>query len=114
MSFFKACARAAGAADPDEARVGSREVKNEMLCIGKRTNYDAEVLVQASKPPGRGRFVWMPRVGRFVAEAARRSPGAAALPCRGRGCRRVPRSDEPARHIRKVTSLIEYRPVFAW
>ena len=61
-----------------------------MLCIGKRTNYDAQVLAQVSGRSRIGVPTGMPRL----------------VP--------VPKSDEPARHIRKVASLVEYRPVFAW
>jgi hypothetical protein len=67
-----------------------------MLCNGKRTNYDAEVLVQASGKPHAGILTHV--LGRCVPTGLVPATGV----------------DEPARHIRKVALLVEYRPVFAW
>jgi hypothetical protein len=132
-----------GAVVPGGPAQGSEptcRVRNEMLCIGKRTNYDAQVLAQvsgrsrigvptglrsASRPEsvpgsphprraGQGRVdsgQMGPRaLGIFSTSAATRHELRASLT----SVPPVPESEEPARHIRKVASLVEYRPVFAW
>jgi hypothetical protein len=62
-----------------------------MLCNGKRTNYDAQVLVQASGKPHAGILTHV--LGR---------------------CMPATSVDEPAWRIRKAVLLVECRPVFAW
>src|SRR5690349_8015507 len=95
--------------------VGAR---NEMLCIGKRTNYDAPVLVQASGRPLPGRLTPMRR--RDFTATVRSRASRSMLDDRSAADRSRPdasltaRSDEPARHIRSVPFLLGYRPVFAW
>jgi hypothetical protein len=103
---------------------GHPQARNEMLCIGDRSNYDAQVLVQASGQPHAG--IVTSSTGAFStreapAEAgaahaarARRAKSTAALRGAQRGRALAPGSDKPARHIRRVTHLLESRPVFAW
>ena len=79
-----------------------------MLCIGKRTNYDAPVLVQASGRPHPGRLTSMQQGDFTVAD-----------PSGVRSALDAPRSfmtmsDEPARRIRCLPFLLGYWPVFAW
>jgi hypothetical protein len=67
-----------------------------MLCNGKRTNYDAQVLDHAAVQPHAGILTRMPGCQIFG------------------DVRPTPSVCEPARHIVKVASLVECRPVFAW
>jgi hypothetical protein len=67
-----------------------------MLCNGKRTHYDAEVLDHAAGQPHAG-IRTHTSGSRIFGEVL---PAASVF--------------EPARHIVKAASLVEYRPVFAW
>jgi hypothetical protein len=67
-----------------------------MLCNGKRPHYDAQVLDHAE--------------GQLYAGILTHS---FTCPIFGE-ILPTPSVAEPARHIAKVASLVEYRPVFAW